>query len=163
MRGLLTRSLKALCLVVAVSMIVFFGVRLYGPLKGTYWRTFRTPELAHDFRIEKVVATRAAEQRERLLEVWRTGRGTYGLRQTISSVEGTPIGFTLVAANGKATLIVDYTRDAYGPRKFIVQPVRAIELVPLGPSAGLEAPTGAGVVAGRRLRCLIEGREPTWF
>ena len=163
MSRLLSRSLKALCLVLAVAIIAYVGLWLYGPLKGAYWRAFRTPALMHDRHVEDLVAARAAEQRKRLLEVWRTAQGSYGLRQTVSSVEGTPIGFTLVADNGKATLILDYTRDAFGPRKFIVQPVRAIELVSLAPSAGSQVPGEPGGVPRMRLRCLIDGSEPTWF
>jgi hypothetical protein len=163
MSRLLSLSLKALCLVLAVPIIVYLGLRLYGPIKGAYWRAFRTPALIHDWRVEDLVAARGTEQRTRLLEVWRTGQGTYGLRQTRSSVEGTPIGFTLVAERGKATLILDYTRDAYGPRKFIVQPVQAIESVPPGPPPGVEAPGKPRGFAEMRLRCLIDSTEPTWF
>ena len=158
MRRLYLRSLQILLAVVGVLAVAYLGVGLYGPLKGAYWRAFRTPALVHDAAVEALSAAHADNQRNRLFNVWRSGRGKYGLRQTTPSVEGTPIGLVLVAEGGRSTLVFDYTRDAYGPRRFVVQPVEALEVVPL--AAGHAGLRGVGSV---RLRCTLEGREATWF
>jgi len=152
-----------LFLVLAVPVVAYLGLRLYGPLKGAYWRGFRTPALVLDSRVEDLVAARASAQRERLLEVWRKGRGTYGLRRTVSSIEGTPIGLTLVADQGRATLVLDYTRDSYGNREFFVESVQTIDLVLPNSPSGVETPGETQSPDKARLRCLIEGREPIQF
>ncbi len=159
----LSRSLRTFCVLFAVALILVLWIELYGPLKGAYWRTFRTPTVLHDSHIEELAVGRGVEQRNKLFEVWLRGQGTYGLRQTVSSVEGTPIGLTLVAADGKATLVLDYTRDTYGSRKFIVLPVQGME--PVSSSWPAEAKTAGESrgVAQMRLRCSTARGEPTWF
>ena len=158
MTRLLLRSLQVLLAFVAVSAVLYLGLRLYGPVKGAYWRAFRTPDLVRDSAVEQLSPVHADAQRTRLFDVWQSGRGKYGLRQTTLSIEGTPIGLILVTEDGRATLVFDYTRDAYGPRRFVVQPVEALEVG--SAAAGRRGPTHHG---STRLRCTLEAREATWF
>ena len=71
--------------------------------------------------------------------------GSYGLRKTVESIEGTPVGQCLVVEDGRLTIVSDYTRDAYGNREFgiryptnvILGPVGAAEeSVPFTPTQG---------------------------
>jgi hypothetical protein len=157
MIGSLFRSAKVIGVALAAALVVHVGVRVYGPVKGAYWRAFRTPPILCEQGVEDLVSGRAGEQRKRVVEVWRSGQGTYGLRQTVLSAEGTPIGLALVTEQGKATLVLDYTGDAYGPRRFIVQPVQAMEL------AFSAEQGGSGAVGGLRIRCAFVSGEPAWF
>jgi hypothetical protein len=156
-RRLLSRSAKIIGVALAAGLVAYVGVRGYGPVKGAYWRAFRTPSILREQGVEDLVSSRAGEQKKRVVEAWRSGHGTYGLRQTVLSAEGTPIRLALVTEQGKATLVLDYTRDAYGPRRFIVQPVQALEL------ASSAEYGGSGGVAGLRIRCAFVSGEAAWF
>jgi hypothetical protein len=159
----LFRPVRAIVVLLAASIVAYLGVRLYGPVKGAYWRTFRTPALVRGQSVEDLVGARADVQRRRLFEVWRSARGTYGLRQTVLSVEGTPIGLVLVVERGRATFVFDYTRDAYGTRQFIIEPVQAIEVSASVAHGGVAAGGESSGFGRTRLRCSFDSGKSTWF
>jgi hypothetical protein len=70
-------------------------------------------------------------QREQWMRVYKNRRGSYGLRKTTVSFEGTPIDECLIVENGNITLVLDYTRDKYGIREFAIRQPTALKLGPL--------------------------------
>jgi hypothetical protein len=100
----------------------------HGPVKGWYHRTFRTPPILNSSFIEAFDKQHGDAQRERLLSTYQARSGSYGLRQTAFSPEGTPIGICLVVENGSITLITDTTHDRYGNREFRVRHPDSIQL-----------------------------------
>ena len=118
---------KVRLLAVAVVCLALFGcgvaVALHppGPLTGWYQRAFRTPPILSASFIVPFDKQRGQSQREQFISVYQARHGSYGLRRTAFSVEGTPIGECLLVEAGALTLITDYTRDSYGIREFRIQ------------------------------------------
>ena len=100
----------------------------YGPVKGWYHRTFHRPDILSSAFIEEADPNRLDEQRQKLLDTWKRKDGMYGVHRTVNSVEGTPIGITVVVQKGVATVILDYTHDSYGVREFRVRSPVALSL-----------------------------------
>jgi hypothetical protein len=97
-------------------------LQMYGPVKGLYWRSFRTPTILRAAFIEEFdpKSARADSQRKRLWEIWKLAKGSYGLRMTFSSIEGQAIGQCIAIEEGTLSYVYDATRDSYGPRRFLV-------------------------------------------
>ena len=145
---------------IVATLFLFVGLEAvaltYGPLKGWYYRTFRQPEILSRQFIEEARLDGLDEQRKKLIEVWRAGKEEYGIHRTGHSVEGTPIGFTLVVERGVATLVLDYTRDSYSNRTFRSESPVTLSLITRERPA---APHNATY-----LRCVASPDEkPVWF
>lgn len=124
--------------VVVIALALLARVYCYGPAKGWYYRTFRTPAVLHSPFIEKLDQrqAKAQVQRERLQEIFQGHTLSYGLHKTAYSAEGTPIEEYLIAQAGQLTIISDTTRDAYGIREFTIEHPTAIVLGPIEKSDG---------------------------
>src|SRR5262249_52845321 len=83
----------------------------YGPIKGLYWRTFRTPAILRAAFVEELnpKSSHAQAQRERFFEIWRSRKGSYGLRMTFSSLEGQTIGQCIATKDGSLFYVYDTT------------------------------------------------------
>lgn len=99
-----------------------------GPVKGWYHRTFHTPAILRASFVVQLDKQQAHSQREHFISIYQTRQGSYGLRRTAWSIEGTPIGECLLVENGELTLISDYTRDSHGNREFRVRHPTSIKL-----------------------------------
>ena len=132
-------------LVAIVALALVTRVYFYSPAKGWFYRTFRTPAILHSTFIEDFDRQQAATQRQKFLDVYHAKSGSFGLRKTGGTIEGTPVGKFLIVEGGRVTVVSDYTRDAFGNREFGVQyptnvilaPVEASEeAVPFTPARG---------------------------
>ncbi|HTI99780.1 MAG TPA: hypothetical protein VL527_12945 [Dongiaceae bacterium] len=105
--------------VVALSLVAC--IYCYGPTKGWFHRTFRTPAILHSAFIEDFDRQQAATQRQKLFSIYQAKSGSHGLRKVTSTIEGTPVGKFLIVEGGRVTVVSDYTRDAFGNREFVIQ------------------------------------------
>jgi len=131
--------------ITVLVLAVVARIYVYGPAKGLFCRTFWTPSILRASFVENLDQQQARIQRERLLSIYQSHTGSYGLRKTVGSVEGNPIGYCLVVENGRLIIVTDYTRDSFGSRDFalsyptniILGPVQAAEgSVPFTPAPG---------------------------
>lgn len=95
---------------------------LRGPVKGFIYRTFLVPELIRrgDY-VDLAYTDSQNEEKEKIFKVYKQKQGLYGLKLEGATVEGTPIRKYIFTDNGYVTEIIDYTRDRYGPRKFVTK------------------------------------------
>ena len=113
--------LRRIGLMLAILALAYSSLRWGGNVVGAFNRSFRSPEVIESRFIEQLNAGSATEQRDRLLNTWRSG-GEYGLTRVQHSVEGDPIQHWLIVSNRRATFVTDYTRDAHhGTRGYIVE------------------------------------------
>ncbi len=108
----------AVSAIVVLALALFVASRVYGPAKGMFFRTFYSPAVLRDPSVQALTATTGKAQRDHFMQVYLSHKGAFGLSQRVSSVEGTPIGMTLLVRDGALTLVLDYTRDSFGIRKF---------------------------------------------
>ena len=140
-------------LIAVVALALLVRVYFYGPAKGWFYRTFQTPAILHSAFIEDFDRHQAQTQRERLLRVFQSRTGSYGLHKTTSSIEGTPIGENLIIEDGHLTIVSDYTRDKFGIRKFTVQHPTTVMLGPVEESEGWQH-----TVTNTFLKCYINSK-----
>ena len=126
MKNLITRVLY-IALLGAILFIVFL---FSGSIKGAFYRTFFTPEILKEKVFEDVSDSRFPNADKQVFyEKYVQKEGYYGLKQNRTSIEGDPIVLYIYTNHGDATLIVDYTRDSYGVRKFVKEKIERVELV----------------------------------
>ena len=161
MKTFITRFRWPFSIVTVVLFAFVARVYIYGPAKGLFYRTFRTPAVLLSTFVEDFDRQQAETQREKLLSVYQSRSGSYGLRKTVSSIEGTPIGQCLVVENGRLTIVIDLTRDAYGIREFVIQyPTNVI----LGPITAAEEPFSSTPSRGRTvLKCYLPSGGVSYF
>jgi hypothetical protein len=114
----------------AFITIPYMDAYVFGPAKGWFNRTFRVPSVVRASYVEDLDPARAKAQVEKFLSVYESRSGSYGLRRTVVSVEGTPIGKCLVTENGALTFVLDSTRDRNGSRQFSIAHPSSVAPVP---------------------------------
>ena len=121
-------SVIALGVVALLSCALAVAIHTPGPVKGWYQRTFHAPAVLNAGFIVPFDKQQGHSLREQFIAIYRARQGSYGLRRTAFSVEGTPIGECLLVESGRLTLITDYTGDSYSSREFRIQHPTSIEL-----------------------------------
>ena len=142
-----------ICAVLALAFVAC--AYSYGPAKGWFYRTFRTPTILHSTFIVDYDKQQATSQRQKLFEIYQAKSGSFGLHRVGGSIEGTPVGAYLIVESGHITLIHDFTRDAYGCRTFTTRYPTNIVLAPVSPSEAsppITPPEGMVV-----LKCYLDG------
>lgn len=140
----------------ALDAYVFAGAHVYGPAKGLFNRTFRSPSILRAGFVEDLNADRPEAQLEKFLSVYRSQQGSCGLRRTVPSVEGTPVGKCLVTENGKLTLVIDFTRDRNSTRNFVVLHPSAVSPGPTEAVTNRSAPGPRPIPT--YMNCVVYGR-----
>ena len=125
--------------IIATLLAVFVAIILaapyldgyvLGPAKGAFNRTFRAPPIVRASFIEDLDPQQARAQIEKFLSVYRSGRGSYGLRRTVTSGAGAPIGEYVITEDGKLTFVMDRTRDRESTREFSIVHPSGVGLAP---------------------------------
>jgi hypothetical protein len=122
----MNKNRKIIIGVVALAAIVlgvyFAELLLRGPVKGFIYRTFLVPELIRrgDY-VDLAYTDSPNEERERFFMAYKQKQGFYGLKFRRATIEGTPLRIYIFTDNGYVTEIIDYTRDRYGPRKYLIK------------------------------------------
>jgi hypothetical protein len=111
-----------------LGCVLAIAIHTPGPIKGWYQRAFQTPPILNASFIVRFDKQQGKAEREQFIAIYQARRGSYGLRRTAWSVEGTPIGECLLVEDGFLTLISDYTRDSYSSREFRVQHPTSVTL-----------------------------------
>jgi hypothetical protein len=117
-----------LAVLVLLSAALAAAIHTAGPVKGWYQRAFHTPPLLNAPFVVQFDKRQGHSKRERFISIYQARQGSYGLRRTGWSVEGTPIGECVLVENGLLTIITDYTRDSYGNREFNVRHPTSVKL-----------------------------------
>jgi hypothetical protein len=109
-------------LVVLAALVFVFApfaeAHVVGPALGIYYRNFKAPPIVKSAFIEDLNEQQAAQQVEKLLSTYKAGKGSYGIHRKVVDTDGVLIGKWLVVEDGKATLVVDHTRDPASNRQF---------------------------------------------
>ncbi|HZL44301.1 MAG TPA: hypothetical protein VFD66_13600 [Verrucomicrobiae bacterium] len=143
-------------LVMLPSIYLFLDDEVFGPSKGLFNRTFRTPAVVRAAFVEEIDPRRAQAQVEKLMTLYRSRTGSYGLRRTVVAMEGGNVSKFVATENGKLTFIVDLTRFKEGSRGFAVAHPSGISPVTAAQN------TSRGVLLSENARmyvvCTIAGR-----
>jgi hypothetical protein len=149
-------AVLSVVIVVALDAYLFSGVRLYGPVKGLFYRTFRAPAIVQAGFVEELNPEQPEAQLEKFLSTYRSHQGSCGLRRTVVSVEGTPVSKCLVTESGTLTLVIDFTRDRNSTRDFVVVHPSSLWLHPLEPDS--DRPAAGPHPSRTYMNCMVQGR-----
>lgn len=118
-----------------VNLIVFLEIFFFiilcfgGDIKGSYYRTFFFPAVIKNNNFASLnVSQNAIKEKEEFFLSYNSQKGFYGLKEKRFTIEGYPIVFYVYTNNGNSEMIIDYTKDPYGPRKFIYKNIEKISI-----------------------------------
>jgi hypothetical protein len=144
-------SLVAL-FVIAFLIAPSFEMYVIGSTKGWYYRTFKMPAITKAAFVEDLHSdeAQARAQADKFLSTYRSSQGDYGLRRTMVSADGEPIGMCIVTESGKLTFVMDHTRNRFSNREFSVAHPEGVGLASSGNGtnthASAPAPSGSAAI-----------------
>ena len=106
-----------------------FQGSIKGPIKGLFYRTFLVPDIIRDHDFVRLNSTLYPNKsKQEFFSVYESKKGFYGLRRRAGTLEGYNITLYLITNNGHLAMILDYTRDPYGNRNFMLMHPSKVQL-----------------------------------